>query len=102
VPETVSLARAGRTLGRMPPIVLTPANSSCNAWLKSLMTGWSGFADELRHSTESGNWVVRGQRLKADHHPRKKESATKNQAASLTLHYSMQFTPTGCCLAVVG
>ena len=72
VPETVSPARAGRTLGRMPPIVSTPANSSSDAWLKSLITGWSDFADELHHSTETGNWVARRQRLKADRHPRKK------------------------------
>lgn len=90
-PETVSPARAGRTLGRMPPIVLTPANSSCDAWFKSLMADWSSFADELRHSTEPGNWAATGQRPKADRHPRKKELATKNQAALLTPHSRMQF-----------
>ena len=72
VPETVALVRARRTLGRMPPIVLTPANSSCDARLKSLMAGWSDFADELRHSTEPGNWAATRQRLKAGRHPRKK------------------------------
>src|SRR5262249_37351468 len=57
VPETVSPTRAGRTLGRMPPIVSTPAVSSCDARLKSLVTSWSDFDGELRHSTESGNWA---------------------------------------------
>jgi hypothetical protein len=72
VPETVSPARAGRTLRRMPPIVSTPANSSNDAWLKSLITGWSHFADGLRHSIETGNLAAKRQRLKAGQCPQKR------------------------------
>jgi hypothetical protein len=87
VPETVSPTRVGRTLGRMPPIVSTPAVSSCDAWLKSLVTSWSDFAGELRHSTESGNWAARRQRLKAERHPRK--TGVSNQETSGVVHAAL-------------